>query len=70
MKQISRVDLEYDDMILFSKHFGPLYQKLKGGIFGKETKLEVVACRVNKNKLFDSKPQLSIRRKYCNPCFN
>jgi len=60
MKQISRVDLEYDDMILFSKHFGPLYQKLKGGIFGKETKLEVVACRGrivfydNEKSLFNS----------------
>ena len=47
MKQISRVDLEYDDLILFAKHFGTLYQKLKGGMFGKELTLNAVACRVS-----------------------
>ena len=47
MKQISQVDLEHEDLILFAKHFGILYQKLKGGMFGKETKLEAVACRVS-----------------------
>ena len=47
MKQISRVDLEYDDLILFAKHFGILYQKLKGGMFGKELTLNAVACRVS-----------------------
>ena len=47
MKQISRADLEYDDLILFAKHFGILYRKLKGGMFGKELSLNAVACRVS-----------------------
>ena len=46
-QQLSESKVDYNDVVLFAKHFGTLFKKRKSAFMEKVDKLEALACAVS-----------------------
>ena len=46
-KSFSESKSDYNDVVLFAKHYGTLFKKRKGAFMKKVDKLEALACAVS-----------------------